>query len=375
MQQLRKRKILHVIKSLGRGGAELLLPESLKLHNKEKYEFHYIYFLPWKDQVVDELKQAGGIVSCLNASGNIQILFSFSKLAAYIKRYEIELVHCHLPITGIVGRIIHQVTNTPVVYTEHNKQERYHWVTRNLNRLSFNYQTTAIAVSLDVKMSIDNYIHPKIEVNTIFNGINTGVFKREEKSSNLIREKYNIPQDALVIGTVAVFRFQKRMLEWLEVFSDVVKKYPKIYALLVGHGPYLEEMKRTIEALGIGNNTILTGLQSDVKPFYSAMDIFMMTSIYEGMPVALLEAMSMECAIVTTKAGGVGEVVRNKFDGFVVETDDWKELSKHLIFLIEDPFTIKKWGKQARQRVSEDFGMCKMVKQIEGVYDSILCTN
>ena len=72
---MQKIKVLHIIKSLGRGGAEMLLPETLKLHNKEKFEFHYIYFLPWKDQMVEEIQEAGGIVSCLKAGNNLKIAF------------------------------------------------------------------------------------------------------------------------------------------------------------------------------------------------------------------------------------------------------------------------------------------------------------
>src|SRR4051794_16595539 len=79
--------VLHIIKSLGRGGAEILLPETLHKHDQDKYQFHYIYFLPWKNQVVDQIKKEGGIVTCLAAKNNLEIMMKVRKVARYIKKH------------------------------------------------------------------------------------------------------------------------------------------------------------------------------------------------------------------------------------------------------------------------------------------------
>ena len=126
----KKLRILHIIKSLGRGGAEMLLPETLKLHNKQKFDFHYIYFLPWKDQMVDAIKDAGGKVTCLEAKNNVRLITKYKKIITYCKANEIDLIHCHLPWAGFVGRLVHKKTGIPVIYTEHNMQERYHVATK-----------------------------------------------------------------------------------------------------------------------------------------------------------------------------------------------------------------------------------------------------
>src|SRR5688572_1137235 len=102
--------ILHIIKSLGRGGAETLLPETLSKHNKKRYQFHYIYFLPWKDQMVSEIEREGGTVTCLPANNNIEILFKILQIRAYIKKHKIQLIHCHLPWAGIVGRLVGKIS-------------------------------------------------------------------------------------------------------------------------------------------------------------------------------------------------------------------------------------------------------------------------
>src|SRR5688572_13247890 len=91
-----KKKVLHIIKSLGRGGAEMLLPETLSCHDQSKFEFHYIYFLPWKDQMVGALKHAGGKVRCFQANNNVQIMLQYRKVIRYIRENNISLIHAHL---------------------------------------------------------------------------------------------------------------------------------------------------------------------------------------------------------------------------------------------------------------------------------------
>src|SRR5689334_22524615 len=99
-------QVLHIIKSLGRGGAEILLPETLRQHNKEKFNFHYIYFLPWKNQVVGEIEREGGKVVCIPAKNNAAILFTVRRIADYVRKNNIKLIHCHLPWAGMAGRLV-----------------------------------------------------------------------------------------------------------------------------------------------------------------------------------------------------------------------------------------------------------------------------
>jgi L-malate glycosyltransferase len=367
-----KINVLHIIKSLGRGGAEMLLPETLRLHDQAKYEFHYIYFLPWKDQMVGAIRENGGVVSCLSAANNIQILLKARAILQYIRKHNIQLVHCHLPWAGVVGRIVYKLSGVPVVYTEHNKQERYHGLTRWMNRLTFNWQTAAIAVSKDVAESIDNNIHPRIPVREILNGVNVDAFQRSHEAGMKLKQQLGVPQDAVVIGTLAVFRFQKRIKEWLEVFATVSSRYPNVVGVIVGDGPLKAEIEQHRKALGLEERVIMPGLQTEVKPWFSAMDIFMMTSQFEGLPIALLEAMSMECAIATTDAGGVKEVVKHEQNGLVVPVENWKELEEQVAFLVNNPVQRKSLAKEGRARVEAAFGMKRMVRELEDLYGRVL---
>ena len=359
-------KILHIIKSLGRGGAEMLLPETLKLHTKEKFDFHYIYFLPWKDQMVEALEEAGGKVSCFEAKDNIRLLSQYKKIIAYCKAHKIDIIHCHLPWAGFVGRLVHKKTGIPVLYTEHNMQERYHIATKTINKITFNSQSLAFGVSQDVTNSINKNIQPKIPVKTLLNGVNTESFQSTGISE--IRKELGIPKDAIVLGNVAVFRFQKRLVEWLRVIKKIREQHSNVYGIIVGAGPLEEEIKKEWKDLGLEKVVFFPGLKTDVKPYFEAMDIFMMSSSFEGLPIALLEAMSMECALVSTDAGGIKEVIRNKKDGLVVPVDEWEELSGSVQSLINNPEELNRLKLAARKRVVNSFSLQRMVEELESYY-------
>src|SRR5688572_27489609 len=114
------KRILHLIKSLGRGGAEMLLAETLKVHKKDEFEFHYGYFLPWKNQMVESLQVNGGLVTCFKARNNFELMGQIFRVAEYVRANRIQLIHAHLPWAGILARIVGRVTGIPVIYTEHN---------------------------------------------------------------------------------------------------------------------------------------------------------------------------------------------------------------------------------------------------------------
>lgn len=360
-------KVLHIIKSLGRGGAEMLLPETLQLHDREKFEFHYIYFLPWKDQMVSRIQEEGGKVTCFQAKDNIRLILQYKKVIQYCRENEIELIHCHLPWAGFLGRLVHQKTGIPVLYTEHNMQERYHTITKTINKITFNSQNLAFGVSDDVTDSIRKNIHPRIPVETVLNGVNTESFVRKGNSET--RKEFDIPEDAIVIGNVAVFRFQKRLVEWLQVFDEIQKRNSEVYGIIVGAGPLEDEIKTELKRLKLEKKVFFPGLQTEVRPYFEAMDIFMMSSQFEGLPIALLEAMSMECAVVATDAGGIKEVIRNEKDGLTCQVENWQKLADLCEVLIKERDQLERYKSAARKRVVESFSLKKMVQELEGYYE------
>ncbi|WP_026915729.1 glycosyltransferase [Christiangramia portivictoriae] len=366
-----KIKILHIIKSLGRGGAEMLLPETLKIHDKDNFEFHTAYFLPWKDQMVESIKNAGGKVTCFSANNNIRLLQQYSKIIEYCKTNHIDVIHCHLPWAGFLGRLVYSKTGIPTVYSEHNMQERYHIATKVINKISFNSQSVALAVSADVKRSIEHNINPKIPVEVLLNGVNTYDFVKDPSEGLGMKKQLGIPKESIVLGNVAVFRFQKRLVEWLQIFKKLSSENENLYGIIVGAGPLEEEIKAELEKLELVGRVLLPGLMTNVKPYFSAMDIFMMSSSFEGLPIALLEAMSMECAVVSTDAGGIKEVIRNQKDGLICPVDKWETLGELCQTLMDSPEKLIKFKKASRTRVIESFSLERMVNELESIYKEL----
>jgi len=365
-------RVFHLIKGLGRGGAEMLLSESLRFADRRVFEYSYGYLLPWASALVPTLAAQGVSVTCLQAGSNLRILLSGRRLSALLQRERIDILHCHLPLAGVVGRIASRLSGIPAVYSEHNKQERYHPITRVLNRVTWNWQARAIAVSADVSRSIRSHIHSTIPVDVVLNGVDTDRFHRRGVDAESVRRTLGIPQDAPVVGSVAVFREQKRLRDWVEAARLIRRRNPRVRFIVVGDGPLMREVGVAVQDAGLETILHLPGLQEDVRPFLAAMDVYMMSSIFEGLPVALLEAMSMECVPVCTSVGGIPEVVRDGVNGLLAPPELPGVLAERVSGLLEDPLHLRGLGAVARSTVTERFSMRRMTSELERIYLEVL---
>jgi glycosyltransferase involved in cell wall biosynthesis len=366
-------QILHIIKSLGRGGAETLLPETLAKHDQSKYRFHYIYFIPWKDQMVSAIQNAGGVVTCFSAKNNLAIMAKIPAIVSYVRKNRIRLIHCHLPWAGITGRIVGRLTRVPVVYTEHNLWERYHKLTYHLNKITYSSQERVIAVSAEVANSIKNhYKNSKPMVQVVLNGINTTKFSDSYQGDLDIRNQYNIPQDCLLIGITCVFRAQKRLTTWLEIAHRIHGSFPEVRFIIIGDGILKEEIYAKAAELQTTGYVHFAGLQTEIRPYLKALDIFMMSSEFEGLPIALLEAMSMEVMPACTEAGGISELVKDGINGVLVPVANPMMLAEKLEPFICNRQAIREMGENARRTVVNSFSMEKMVGELETIYSETL---
>ena len=365
-------RVFHLIKSLGRGGAEVLLAEGLAVADRDRFAYGYGYFLPWKDTVVPALEAHGADVVCFDAKDNARILLAARRVAKHLRTWGADVVHAHLPVAGAVARLAGWLAGVPVVYTEHNLMERYHPLTRRLNLATWNLQAQALAVSADVEDSIRRYAGDRVPVRTVLNGVNTRTYDPAHHDGAAVRAEWGIPADAPLVGTVAVFRTQKRLDHWLEVARRVREAVPEVHFLLVGDGPLRAEVEAGIRERGLESVVHLAGLQEETRPYFAAFDAYLMTSQFEGLPIALLEAMAMGVPPVVTAVGGMPELVTDGLNGHLRPFAATDDLAESTARLLRDEVHHEALGAAARQTVVAGFSMERMQGELEAIYERVI---
>jgi L-malate glycosyltransferase len=364
-------RVFHLIKSLGRGGAETLLVETLRSAERDAFTYGYGYLVPWKRALVDELRCAGSEVTCLATGRKVSLAFSAPRIARHVRSWGADILHCHLPVAGTLGRLAGLLAGVPVVYTEHSRMENYRPLTRRTALATWRLQRRVVAVSGAVAESIGRYTNSSVPVTVIRNGVDKCRFTRPGATDS-VRRELGIPCDALVIGTVAGFRHAKRLDLWLEAAAAIRSAHPNVRFVLVGDGPLREEVMGNVQRLSLGDVTIFPGLLTEVRPWLACFDVFMMSSAVEGLPVALLEAMAMENAVLSTAVGGIPELVDHGRTGILVESGSAPALASAASELLHAPELRRAMGAAARQHVIEHFSIERMTRDIERVYAEVI---
>ncbi len=387
-----KIRVFHLIKGLGRGGAEVLLSAGLRYADRERFTYGYGYFLPHKDAVVPELEALGADVVNFNRPSRAGILLAVPQVVRHLKKWKADVIHCHLPLSGVTGRLAARYLGIPIVYTGHMEVEYNHPLTRAVNLATWRLQDRVIAVSEGSGASARRRAGEKVPITVVPNGVDTKAFQPDPELGVQIREKYSIAPNVPVIGTVAVFRRQKQLRHWVCVAGLVHKARPDVRFLIVGEGPTREAVEAEIREAGLEDVVKLAGFQDEVLPFLSAMDVYLMTSIIEGLPIALLEAMASGLPVVSTAVGGIPEVVEEDA-GFLVPLDigpeqidafmqgdetttrglgDADALASHIVTLCDDPDLRARMSAGSRAVIEARYSMGRMMRDLETIYTDVL---
>jgi glycosyltransferase involved in cell wall biosynthesis len=364
-------RICHLIKGLGRGGAEMLLPWLIE-EGRGEHTFSVGFFLPWKNELVGAAEAAGARVRCFGGSSHAALLLRVGAVARWLRSERAEVLHCHLPLAGVVGRLAARRAGVPVVYTEHNLLERYHAATRWAELSTWKLQRAVVAVSQEVATSITRHAGDTIPVRVIRNGIPTSNRRSTSSGSRLeLRARLGIDAAAPVVGTVAVMRSQKRLDLWLDAAAEIRKRIPAARFLLVGDGPLRARLERRAQQSGLAGAVVFTGLQSDIGPYLDLIDLYLMSSQFEGLPVALLEAMAAGIAVVATDVGGISEVVRDGEVGRLVPFGDASALAEASLSLLGSRERRLQMGEAGYRRVRSEFGIERMASDLGDLYREV----
>jgi glycosyltransferase involved in cell wall biosynthesis len=205
-------------------------------------------------------------------------------------------------------------------------------------------------------------------VHVVPNGIDVEAFRIESGDRQRIRRELGVSDHEIVVGTVAVMRPQKRLDLWLQTLRHVVDQGVAVIGLIVGDGPLRADLERHAAELSLTGRVRFPGLQSPIAPWLAAMDLFLITSEFEGLPLALLEAMASRLPVVATAVGGIPEVIEDGRSGVLVPIPDPRWLAERARELLLDPERRREMGLEAKRRVEREFSVERMAQELEREY-------
>jgi glycosyltransferase involved in cell wall biosynthesis len=359
------RRILLVVKGLGRGGTERLVASSALSPERTRFAYEVAYLLPSKDALVAELEAGGIPAHCLDHGASGARL-----LRSLVRMRRIDLVHLHSPFAAAVGRVV-LPRRLPIVYTEHNVWARYHPATRWANAVTFGRNDHVFAVSDEVRASIESsWLGRRCpNVETLYHGLASDF--ASHWSGGGASDELEIEPDAPLIVSVANFKPFKGHEHLLRAAALVRHRIPGVRFVLAGVGPKEPEIKRLAADLDLDGSVVFAGFRPDAPRLTASADVFVLPSEHEGLPIALLEAMALGRAVVATNVGGIPEVVRDGADAVLVGPRDPEALASAIVTLLTDPALRDRLGSAARARAA-DFDIRNAVRRMEEVYEELL---
>ena len=360
-------RVLWLAKGLGRGGAERLLADCARYLARDRYEVEVAYVLPWKDALRPELEALGLPVHCLSGGRPGDLRWTL-RLRRLVREGRFDIVHTHMPIPAIAARLVLARPRPALVHTEHNLWPRYHWATRWANAATYGRNSAVIAVSHAVARTITD---DSVPITVIHHGVVAEDFRIDFDSRASARKALGLPTDVFVVGTVANFTPKKDQHTLLRAFADLRQARPGCRLVLIGTGPLEHELKRAARTLGLGTDVLFTGSRADVAALLPAFDVFALTSLQEGLPISLVEAMASGVPAVVTDVGGTAEVLTDRREGLLVPPNRPDLVTAAFDELAGAEAWRAQLGLNARERArSLDIGAAQ--RRVEDVYAHVL---
>ena len=365
-------RVLWLVKGLGPGGAERLLLAAAAARDRDRFDYEVAYLLPWKTALVADFEREGVPVHCLDVRHEQDLRWA-GRLRRLLLDGRFDIVHSHSPYPASIARLVAltlpRTARPRLVTTEHNAWPTYSQPTRLLNRLTAPLDAARIAVSDHVRESVRGRTHDRTEV--VVHGIALDDAGHARCERDAVRAELGVAPGALVVGTIANYMPQKDYPNLFAAARLLVDRNPGLRFCAVGQGPLEAEIEAHRHRLDLDHDVILTGLRHDAVRLMAGCDIFVLASRYEGLPVAIMEALALGLPIVATAVGGVPQAVSDGVEGFLVPPQRAELLAAAVQRLIDDESLRMRMGQAAKTR-SAEFDVTRAVRRIEAVYDTIL---
>lgn len=364
--------VAHIVHAFGIGGLENGIVNLINEMDSSRFRFSIFSFTPELDSL-DRITQKKVFFDVLyKREGNDwQLPF---KLAQLFKKHRVDIVHTHGWSTYLEGLFAAKLAAVPMcIHGEHGIDLLDKW-RRILAYKIFIYITDQIlTVSDDLRNRfVKQYGLPSHKVKTIINGVNMQKFNPDIQARLKTRQNLGLSDQDIVIGTVGRLSFEKDYETLLRAVAMVILRIPNVRLLIIGDGDLRSALVTLSKQLGIKNYVQFLGVRNDVPYLLNAMDIFALTSICEGMPNTILEAMCVKLPVVATNVGGMPEVVIDGRTGFLVQAKQPQEIAEALIKIITFPKLLNQIREAGYQRVKTYFSLERMVQKYEETYIEFL---
>ncbi len=378
--------ILHPITRLIVGGAQENTMYTAVMLNKDRYQVDIVSGPQTGSEgsLIEETRQRGASLIILpelvREINPWKDFLATWKLCRMMKAGQYIIVHTHSSKAGILGRLAARLAGVPIiVHTVHgwsfhdHMNARLRWVYVMMEKLAASISDMMIVVTeRDIQKGLNEGIGRPDLYRLIRSAIPLADFDPERVDRTTIRQELGIPLNVPVLGNVGRFSPQKNPLDWVRVAAKVAQAIPACHFLLVGDGPLRGEVERQLKTDGLENHFILTGIRRDIPRMMSAMDVFLLTSLWEGLPRVIPQAMSMGVPVVANRADGTIEAIHQGETGYLSDPGNLDEMTEYCIKLLSEKEYRKEISRKGQIFAKNEFGLKHMISQIEELYENLL---
>jgi L-malate glycosyltransferase len=369
--QDRRLRVLWLIKGLGPGGAENLLSMIAEVRDRSAFEYELAYLLPWKDAMVTDLEAQGIAIHCLNGTKEWNPRWTL-RLRRLLTSGRFDIVHVHSPyVAGLARLVVRSIPRSrrpKMVSTEHVPWWSYARPTRVLNALTFPLDDAHLTVTRAVQASIPTRLRRDVRV--VLHGVFVGRVGQQRQFRDGVRAELGVLPEEVLVGTVANFRAQKGYPDLLRAAKRVIDQGLPARFVAVGQGPLEEDIRALHRELDLGDRLILTGYREDATRILAGCDIFFLASLYEGLPVALMEALALGLPVVVTDVEGIREVVTDGVEAILAPPSRPDVLAEALEAVIRQPEERERMARAAQTRASS-FEIGIAARKVEQIYREV----
>ena len=373
----KKINVCHLISGDLWAGAEVQMFTVVTALNKAP-ELNVSAIVLNEGKLVSKLRDVGIEVTVIDESqyGFLQILRQAKK---YLGGKNIDILHTHRYKENVIGALLKKGGSVRyIVQTVHGINEPLKWFKALKAKLysSVNlyytrkYFDKILAVSDDIRNTLGKKVDSD-KLDTIHNAINPANIRITDTTEK-IKHDLGINSIEHIIGSAGRMVPVKGYSVFLDMAKIILAKIPGTMFLLVGDGPLMEELKIKARRMGIGDQVLFLGFRNDIIDIINCLDIFVISSYHEGIPMALLEAMALKKAVVATAVGGINEIIENDISGLLVAPGGARSLADSCIKVLNDIGVKERLGAEAVKRINNEFVYDIQRDRIIDVYNELM---